>query len=576
MGNPLDVMFPNKDDFDRMVDAINRCAAGTVTDPDLLDNLFAQTLNGQNTSTVFKSWYNYAKALAGASLDRYALMERFCKMLAGSVDGKVFTLRGYKEEVSSATPLTPLDDLAGFSAAQLCTENSTPVADWADEHPMGGWYVRFIGFSKADGSMDILAIEGVEDIDLSGETAPLYTGCMSMYKKEWTDGDYSYKSFRSTPDAEGEFSDPEENLRPDNSHRYFIWHSTTPGTLNTSGGLTSGVGGKAAVFNSESSGLTKMHVTGAYEGLMTDCDSSWALDMWQLRHFDKENSNVAEGCTNYNLQYLVAAAESNVKRVLLSTANAANLVVGSSVWVGDPGSNTNYDRGQSYMRNICDMAVITSIESVTVGGSTYAAVNLDLADAITTTATTRLSTAPWRTGSTDKLPGHKDGCLHSLTAGKGPLRVMGVEFLIGCYDVGADPLYTVTANTTSGFDYVVSTVRDATKQATSVTSNYEATGITGTGIASGWNYVKKFVSNTIGILFPGVLNGGADSSKYFKSAFYGSNGAGVRVPWRRGNLRSGGVAGLACEDASLDPSSSFWYGAPRLGGSGKTRGKQAA
>nr|DAW31575.1 MAG TPA: hypothetical protein [Caudoviricetes sp.] len=47
-------------------------------------------------------------------------------------------------------------------------------------------------------------------------------------------------------------------------------------------------------------------------------------------------------------------------------------------------------------------------------------------------------------------------------------------------------------------------------------------------------------------------------------AFYVNSSAGVRTPWRYGNLRNGGNAGLACANGNNSPSNSNWNGAPRL------------
>lgn len=84
--------------------------------------------------------------------------------------------------------------------------------------------------------------------------------------------------------------------------------------------------------------------------------------MWQLRHFDLENSNIAEGCTNYNYQYMAALPEENVKRVLLSASQAAGFIVGSTVSVGDMGAQSNKDRWNAWMRNLADLVKVSSIE----------------------------------------------------------------------------------------------------------------------------------------------------------------------------------------------------------------------
>jgi len=75
-------------------------------------------------------------------------------------------------------------------------------------------------------------------------------------------------------------------------------------------------------FRQRQSNLSRMRKTrsNAYESGWTDTDRYWLLDLFQLRHFDLENSGIIEGCTNYNLQYTVAIAEEGVRRVILTTA----------------------------------------------------------------------------------------------------------------------------------------------------------------------------------------------------------------------------------------------------------------
>jgi hypothetical protein len=149
--------------------------------------------------------------------------------------------------------------------------------------------------------------------------------------------------------------------------------------------------------------------------------------------------------------------------------------------------------------------------------------------------------------------------------------VAGVEVLEGAYALGLDPLYNVTAGSASGkFDYAVYECKDSEKQAGSITSDYEATGITFTDMPSGWQYVKKFARTVKGVLFPELIGG--SSTTYYKSAFFGAYSTGVRSPWRFCSLNSGGYAGLAGGNGGNTPSDSSWNGRPRLGGAGKKRG----
>ena len=553
----------------RIAEAVELIAMNNSNSAESLDAACQQMLDGTNTTRVFWPWYS--RALAAGETDKYKLLCRFARAMAQAWKDKTYTLQSYDQSVSGVTTMTPMDDLAGKTAAQLCTDKTEAVEDWADEDPMT-WYIRANALSLADGTMNVTYIEGEDGFDITGESAPVYTFNLALWLREWNDGTYDYISYKTTR-AAGYYPDAGD-VGPDNQKRPITWHPTFPGSLNSNGGLTSGAGGKPYNFASAVNGIAAARKTTAYEGLWNDCDTRWLLRMWQLRHFDLENSNIAEGCTSYNLQYKVSDAEEGVKRVLLTSAQAANFLVGSTVSIGDVGSNTNFDRYQTYMRNIADLVRISSIEKVTVSGTEYTAINLDIENTITTTATTYISTMQWHSGNTENLPGHKDGCTYSLTAGKTPLRVAGVEVLDGSYTVGLDPLYQVTANAAGGFDYAVYECRNSEKLASSITSDYTDTGIKIEGIKSGWNYVKSFVKTKLGILMAKLFGG--SSTTFYKSAFSGATSAGVRAPWRFAYLSNGGIAGLAAEHGSASPGFLYWDSRPRLSGAGKKRGEWTA
>lgn len=553
----MELVFPSYAQHERMAAALEAIALnGGSGSAAALDAACQSVLDGKNTTRVF--WAYYPRAVAAGETDKYKILSRFATAAAQAWNQKTYTLRSYDPSVSGTTTMTPLDDLADLEATQLCTENTEAVEDWADEDPMT-WYIRANALSLEDGTMNITYFEGEDGFDITGEDAPVYTFALALWIKEWNDGTYDYISFRTTRGS-GYYPDAGD-VDPTNKRRPITWHPTFPGGLNSEGALTSGAGIKAYNFASASTGITKARIMSSYEGLWNDCDTRWLLRMWQLRHWDLENSGKAEGCTNYNYQYVAALPEENVKRILITTAQAATLVVGSTVSIGDMGSNSNKDRGNSYMRNLADLVKISSIETVEVNETQYGAVNLELTETITTTATTYISTMPWHSGATEALPGHKDGCIHSLTAGKGPLRVAGVEVLDGAYAVGLDPLYQVTENADGGFDYSIYECRNSVNQTGSVTSNYVDTGLSYEGMPEGWNYVKSFMKTKLGVLFPNALGG--SSTTYYKSAFCGTSSAGVRCPWRFANLNNGGNAGLAGENGNNSPGNSNWNGRPR-------------
>lgn len=542
----------------KAIEAIAIAGSGAA---EALDAACEAMIDGYNTGRVFDAWLPRAMFLEGKDADRYELLCRFAGFVADAWKGKTYTLRSYTAESSSLPTMTPLDDLADMSAGQLVTETTRPETDWTDDDPIGGWYVRANALSLADGTMQILAFEGEDDFDLTGETAPVYTFSLALWLKEWTEGEYDYISFRTT-EAEGFYPDAGD-VGLNNKKRAVTWHPTFPGGLNSSGGLTSGAGLKPLLFTSAIAALPLARRVSEYEGLWNDCDTRWLLRMWQLRHFNLENSGIAEGCTSYNVDYTPAVAETNVERVILTTAQAANLIVGSTV------SLTPSARGSSGAFTLCK---ITSIEEVTISGTTYAAVNVDNGGTkFSPTTSMHLCSMPWHSGATEALPGHKDGCVHSLTAGKGPLRVMGVEVLDGAYALGLDPLYNVMAGSEEGkFNYAIYEQRNSENLSDGV-SGYSNTGLAYENMPSGWQYVKAFLKTRLGVLFPRLIGG--SSTTYFKSAFSGTGSAGVRAPWRFTALSGGGYAGLAGEHGHYSPASSYWAGRPRLCGSGKKRGE---
>ena len=549
------------------------------------DKYFAALLNDTNTTETFKAWYNAAN---DGEVTRYALLERFFRMLALNND-QTHTVRFYSSAVSSDSKGTPLDWLADKRAQVLATDagvvenaNSWLDADgvtrkdgedWATENRIT-WYVRANALSLDDGTMDVLAIEGVDDtFDITGNLAPVYSFQLSPWYKETDDGEYLIKSWRANY-AEG-YAPFNNNVDFDGNPRALTWHASFGGVMTDDGTkLTSGAHRRPKNYTSSTAALTLARKWNANEAVGADANTKWALSEWQHRHFNKENSDIANGCLSYSMQNRVALAEADVMRVLVTKSQAASFIVGSNVIVGDNAAETAPDRGAAVGYNISKHAVkILSIETVTIGDTEYGALNLELDEPITTTATTWVSTMPWNTGETEKIAGnHLDGSPVSLTSAKYPLRVAGMEVLIGAYFIGIDVLYNVTANPDGGFDYAVFECRDSAKIAGSITADYIDTGIRLEGVTNAWHYVKDFVNINAPVLFPQTLGG--SSTGYYKSAFYGTTSAGVRSPWRFGYLYSGVTnGGLACEIGSSAPSSSYWHGVPWLTGAEKKRGE---
>ena len=545
--------------------------AKASTPASTLDGMYTAMLDGTNTQKIFKLWWPFAVT---QSENKYSCLERFAAMLDTAWGDKTYTVRNIHESVSGDASGTPLDDLAdGRSAAPLVTDASTGVADWAENDPMT-WYVRANAKSLADGTMEVLAVETEAAFDVTGETAPVYCFSPALAVKEWDDGSYLYTSWHMR--AGDGYVPMAGDVAPDGTHRLLTWHPAFYGGKNSAGGMTSGAGLLPMPWTSANAALPLARKLTAYDGLWCDCDTQFALMAWRLRHWTLSNSGQLEGCTYYNYQYTLAAAETGVKRVLLTKAQGTNLLVGSCVCLGERGSNTNNDRNQAYNHDVFNIAKILSVETVTVNDTEYAAVNLDLASTIDTTTTMLVSTMPWPNGTTEALPGHSDGCIGNLTNGKYPYRIAGMEMQIGSYCEELDPLWRASLVDDDHWHYDVYSCRDSEKLAGSITANYQKVGEFDLPNANkwSWNFIRALNKMAAEAQIPTKFGG--STSTYVKAAFSSPGGAGVYAPWRFGYLSAGGACGLPCACGLSGPGLSSWHGVPRLAGSGKKRGEWPA
>ena len=540
----------------------------------VVDSIFAAMLDGTNTTQVFSHWWPLAWSHdQQAGENRYNTLERWFRMLQSAWAGKTYTIRFDDYRVSSSHAGTPLDDLAGKTAAVCATEETADTFDWADEDPMT-WYVRANMLSLANGKMDVLAVEGVDGtFDITGNLAPVYTCRLGLFKQHYTDGTYEYKKF-ATEQRSG-FVPWAADVDPsNNSHRVMDWQATFPGSKTSSGKLTSGSGflgrnwerntNTPATSVSGTAGLTAARLWDAHEGTYSDTDLEPVLDLFQLRHFDLENSGIIEGCLSYNVDITAALPETSVTSVLVTPTQGATILVGSYLDIGTSSRGGQIARGNVLQK-----------EEVTINDVTYCRVHLDLPDAVNITEGAHVATLPWTPGSTEHLPGHKDGSLYNCTNGKTPARIAGVEIIDGAYAVGLDPLWMSDYDETRSPKciYTIHQVRDSEYQSGSIGAHHEESG-TFSSENSGWQYVKHHEIRADGMIAPDAVGG--SSTTYLKSAFSFSASSGARAPWRFLALDNGGLGGLAGASGSTTPGSARWNGRPRLSGSGTKRGEWAA
>lgn len=310
----------------------------------------------------------------------------------------------------------------------------------------------------------------------------------------------------------------------------------------------------------------------------TSVDWSFLVWMQRIKYASLTSDGVLQGCCNYNLQYYVKVAESNVKRLILAANQGGNLRVGSTVCFGAYGGNA--DRGQAGTYSISgqDGAIITAIEDVTINDTAYKAVYVDVAEPFTTVCngdatngTTIVSTHHWVAGSCDNVKGN-DGSPVSASNGVFPAMLQGIEYMVGGYEVFADVIMNI-----SGGYYSPVYARKATDQATSITANMvESTLKCAQPSSDAWRYVQAHGFDGE-IFYP--TSQGSDGTKYTKDGFY-MNGTGTSTGTREwlafGSLSTGsGTAGLSYLHGHNTLGSGGWYFVARLSCNGN-RGELAA
>ena len=230
----------------------------------------------------------------------------------------------------------------------------------------------------------------------------------------------------------------------------------------------------------------------------------------------------------------------------------------------------------SFSATLCKYITVTEVtsniqfESAEYGS--YAALNLELDAPINTTTTMLVSTMPWESGTTECVPGHSDGCRGSLTNGKYPYRVAGIEMQIGAYIEQLDPLWKASIVDDDHWHYDVFSCKSGEKQVDSISSDYAQTGSFDLNdkVAWSWHYIRKLGKLGAEAMMYEKFNG--SGSTYVRAAFSSPSSAGLYAPWRGGILDAGACCGLPCAYGNLSPASSGWHGVPRLAGSGKKRG----
>lgn len=534
------------DTIDARKTEINNTAASEIKN--VQAESATQTQSIKNVAAEQLAAINAAGGTLESAIERYYAMRR---------TREIYTVEELDPDVTQACTVNRLDALSGLT----CVPSTNTYAGKDEIGTLEAFRPIEVNWVlDDDGNQKITAIEGMPGYKTTGK---VNRGIMNMglyYKKERNAEDNGWLHHWSMlPRKEEGYVPMKECVRPDGTVQGWMIHPK--GAAVEIDGVPWVSNGKPIRNKPSYANFAYARKQGPAYCFETDVDAAWVLALTMIKYGTKDLQAYMKGATAYYTQYNVAVAEENTTRVILTKAQANYFVIGSSVSIGNPGSNTNYDRGYAYMHNIVDSAKITAIEEV---DDTYSALVLDVSTPFTTATTYKVSTMHWETGSTDSVQGY-DGSPVSNTDGKNICKINGIEILPGGYSASGNSMHIVSTdadgNTVDKY-YRTNNAKLLTTNLDTIISTYEEVGVLPEAYDA-WKYVKaQLVDFGKGTMIPTEWGGG-EKAWWADGWCCGSRpAAGTRTGrelLRRGALYNGGMGGPSCVIGSDGLSSAWWH-----------------
>ena len=416
------------------------------------------------------------------------------------------------------------------------------------------------GYVDADGVPHVTAISGDGRFSRDGSNGNVWIMAPVLYWLASETNDYAYYSISKTK-LTGMSVQP-CGLLPDGTQRPYMLYSKYPlGMYDGQPASVSGVKPRNRDVSHNSLITICSTATTGYSG-KSIADDWYVKLMFLLKYATKNSQSVFGGCTSYTTQAHPTVAESGVTRVILSNANADELLVGSACMMGNQATEST-DRNNANCYNVFDGLKITAIETYDADNK---AVYFDTATPFDTETTYLLSTSPWFCGACDDVEG--DGSPYNPRSNKEPFVIQGIETMHGLYEIVGDVILSNDGTTgwTAFANY------DSKNEATSVTANYVDVGaVLATDSTDGWKY-PMYQANAGGLIY-GAGSGASQSSGVCDGTYTNKLATtGMREWLGLGHLVYGGSAGLWCVYGVVWLGHESWVFGSRLSGVGRSRG----
>jgi hypothetical protein len=494
----------------------------------------------------------------------YVNLDQFWNSLR---NGKIYTVEFNQFDVSPS----PLGIKKHDNEGLVC-EPSTNTIRGRNDYENIGLFMSIDVNAYVDENDDyhVIAIKGDGRFKNDGTMGDVYVMAMPGYQKRYADENVWGISYSDAMHPGFEILD--EAVKPDGTIRPYLLHAKYVAGRNPhEDNNLSSISGvyPEYVGMSHNGQITEFKKKGVqYSGKTSHDDYYVQLMMW-LKYATTHSQSIMAGASSYYLQYTNLVPEAGVKRVIITNAQANNLLVGSTVSIGDYGDGTiNADRNVAQNYNIANRVNIIDIVDLGDGNS---AVYVDSPNAFNTTLTTTITTYPWTSGACDNVLG-QDGSPTSSTSGKEPFIINGIEMMVGGYEVLQNLIIYNNNTDSNNYKIQVYACYDCRKYATSPTADYDLVGHELVQTDQAWKYISKIGIDPVHPTVMVPVETEASSTTGFADGVYTSTPVtGYREWLSLGLPYNGANAGLRYLTAFFALSNAYWNILGRLSATGRSR-----
>lgn len=461
--------------------------------------------------------------------------------------GKKYTVKFPLWETSQVSTGEKLNNNAG-----LIIEPSTITEKGRDDYAEIPLFKTYdCNVERINGKLQITAMKG--DVNYNAEEKDTFVLGMPYYQKTWVQDGYFYLS-RSDVQHEGYILCPEAK-KTDGMRSFCLYAKYVSG--RNSSKIIGSYKGKAPVRNilSHNGCITEGKKRGEGYCFGSSYDIAYIQNTFLIKYADRDwNKQLGGHFASSGNQFLISKPETGTKRVVLAKANAEKFPIGSSVSVGDLGEDTNKDRANAKIHNICDNVKILDVIEVDVDNK---ALVLDISENITTTSTTWVTSMYWNSGFSDDIIG-RDGCpcktKSQISSMLYPSVIQGIECMVGGYETLGNAFMDII----DGTHRDVYVCDDSTKLTTDINTakkNYKKLPkqMTVTKNAQ-WCYGTNIhidLENGMNIITQAGESGSGSSTGFCDGIYFDNATTGQREFLLLGVLWNGGIGGTfysACND----------------------------